>query len=83
MDYRRVKLSRRQLTKRAEQGRQAMKMLAAVVSEYGGGIVRVPIGVYQQMDPTTRVEVELDAEYYILKVKTHEDDTAQAETASR
>ncbi len=71
------KLSRRQLLARAEQGRAAMRMLAAAIIEYGGGLktLRVPVETYREMDPTTRVEVELSelTATYILKVSDAQD----------
>ena len=72
----RPRVSRRMLAKRAEQGRQAMLMLASVV-RHAGGIVKIPAEVYTTMQPSTRVEVYFDplSALYTLKVPPDESET--------
>lgn len=52
-------LSRREMQRRMEQGRQAMRVLAAVVVE-AGGTLRVSRDVFEGLPPTHQMSVERD-----------------------
>ena len=51
---------RRDLLRAVEQGREAMRVLAAVVIDRGNGVLRVDREAFQRLRPDTRVEVHAD-----------------------
>lgn len=77
-------LSRRELVRRMTQGREAIRLLSAIVIEHGG-VLRVERDSYLNQPTTTRLEVHQDplTGTYTLKASHYGEDHAAPTTPPR